>query len=239
MAGESLYTSHARLYDRIYARKQYRRESAGLHRLLVREGVPEGSAVLEVGCGTGRYLQPLSEHFAVRGLDLSPEMVALARQRVPDVPLEVGDLAELTVTEPLDALLCLHGAVAYLPDLPTLEQATARFHAALRPGGCLLLHPVGPELVAGTLWMNGFREEGAALAWMAHMERGDDGHAELEFQWLAGRGGEGIEHGRDVHRLRLFTRAEIAGALAAAGFELRFDPDELDDRGLWIARRRA
>jgi ubiquinone/menaquinone biosynthesis C-methylase UbiE len=43
--------------------------------------------VLEIGCGPGRLMRPLSRHFAeIHGVDVSDEMIALARERLRDTP---------------------------------------------------------------------------------------------------------------------------------------------------------
>jgi SAM-dependent methyltransferase len=42
---------------------------------------------LEIGCGPGRLMRPMSRHFAeIHGVDVSDEMIALARERLRDVP---------------------------------------------------------------------------------------------------------------------------------------------------------
>jgi len=42
---------------------------------------------LEIGCGPGRLMRPMSRHFAeIHGVDISDEMIALARERLRDTP---------------------------------------------------------------------------------------------------------------------------------------------------------
>ena len=42
---------------------------------------------LEIGCGPGRLMRPMSRHFVeIHGVDVSGEMIALARERLQDVP---------------------------------------------------------------------------------------------------------------------------------------------------------
>ena len=50
-----------------------------------------GQRVLDVGCGTGRLAAALSQRSSVWGIDASPEMLAVARRRVPpNVRLKVA-----------------------------------------------------------------------------------------------------------------------------------------------------
>ena len=42
---------------------------------------------LEIGCGPGRLMRPMSRHFVeIHGVDVSDEMIALAREKLRDVP---------------------------------------------------------------------------------------------------------------------------------------------------------
>jgi ubiquinone/menaquinone biosynthesis C-methylase UbiE len=54
-----------------------------LFELVLREAELPGQRVLDIGCGTGRFLAALAPKASVWGIDASPEMLAVARQRVP------------------------------------------------------------------------------------------------------------------------------------------------------------
>src|SRR5579871_4780334 len=58
---------------------------------------------LEIGCGPGRLMRPMSRHFLrIDGVDVSDEMIALAREKLKDVPnafVHVTNGASLTVFE--------------------------------------------------------------------------------------------------------------------------------------------
>jgi SAM-dependent methyltransferase len=56
-------------------------------------GIAPGMAVLDVGCGSGVFLRLAADRGArVLGLDASEQLVALARQRVPEADVRVGDM---------------------------------------------------------------------------------------------------------------------------------------------------
>jgi SAM-dependent methyltransferase len=58
-----------------------------------RVGLRAGDSVLEVGCGTGVFLRLASDEGAqVFGLDASEALLELARERVPEADLRVGDM---------------------------------------------------------------------------------------------------------------------------------------------------
>jgi SAM-dependent methyltransferase len=62
--------------------------------------LPAGRRVLEVGCGTGVFLRAAAERgLAVVGLDASPALLDLARERVPDAELHVGDMEALPFSD--------------------------------------------------------------------------------------------------------------------------------------------
>jgi len=87
-----LYGRFARYYDLIYSGKDYERETRIIMDLVKRAGV-KGRDLLDVGCGTGRHAVLLSEKgFKVTGIDLSPEMLKIARRRSKKVRFLQGDM---------------------------------------------------------------------------------------------------------------------------------------------------
>ena len=95
--------------------------------------------VLEVGSGPGgvaAHLHALG--VSVRGVDLSPAMVALARREHPGIAFSVGDMAALDVGDAsLGGLVAWYSLIHVPP--PELPAVLAGFRLALRPGGHLLL----------------------------------------------------------------------------------------------------
>ena len=61
-----------------------------------RSGLRAGQTVLDAGCGSGAFLRVAADHGAVvSGIDASEALLAIARERVPDADLTLGDLQRL------------------------------------------------------------------------------------------------------------------------------------------------
>jgi ubiquinone/menaquinone biosynthesis C-methylase UbiE len=92
-----------------------------------------GGTVLDAACGTGRHSVELAQRgHQIIGVDYSPDMLELARKKLPRSDFRQGDLSALPVgTGTVDTVIC---ALA-LVHLPELGGAMAEFARVLRPGG--------------------------------------------------------------------------------------------------------
>lgn len=98
---------------------------------------PEGSFVVDLGCGNGALTQKLAQRgYRVLGVDASAEMLAKARALHPDLRFVAGDAAALTLDEPADAIFS--NAVFHWIDTDKQPQLASSLAAALRPGGQLV-----------------------------------------------------------------------------------------------------
>ncbi|MFC9228039.1 class I SAM-dependent DNA methyltransferase [Streptomyces decoyicus] len=113
--------------------------------------LPPGSRILDLGCGTGL---PTARQLAdaghrVVGIDLSPSMVALARENTPDADFHRLDIADLRGGR-LGGPGSFDGIAAYfsLLMLPRAEipYALGMLHDLLRPEGLLALSMVEADV---------------------------------------------------------------------------------------------
>jgi SAM-dependent methyltransferase len=98
-----------------------------------------GGPVADLGCGPGHVGAHLRElGLDVFGVDLSPGMVAEARDRHPGMRFDVGSLLALDLPDAALAGACAFYSLIHLPtgDLPA---AFAELSRVLRPGGQALL----------------------------------------------------------------------------------------------------
>ena len=111
-----------------------------------------GETVLDLGCGTGISFERLHREVGpegrIIGLELSPEMLELARQRVElngwtNVTLIEGDASAVEIPGPVDAVLAF-----FVPEILYLPPAVRRALDSLAPGGRMVAsgvkHARGP-----------------------------------------------------------------------------------------------
>jgi len=109
------------------------------HKFLLRH-IPNGSeSALEVGCGTGAFARRLAERARhVTALDLSPEMIRVARSRSAECAnIEFCVADAMSRDLPAAHFDCI-ATIATLHHLP-LREMILKLKAALKPGGVLLV----------------------------------------------------------------------------------------------------
>lgn len=111
--------------------------------------LPPGSAILDMGCGTGRHALELAKHgYRLTGLDISDGMLEEAAKAAREAEVEVewvhADAARFNATQAYDGAICIcEGGFSLLgmeddPEVHDLGVLRA-MSAALRPGSPLIL----------------------------------------------------------------------------------------------------
>ena len=162
---------------------------------------PIGDA-LDAACGTGRHTTALvASGYKTIGVDQSPEMVAVARRKVPEAEFRIGHLENLPLDDSsVDVAVC-GLALTHLPDLSAGINELAR---VVRPGGKVIISDPHPMIVL----LNGqfhFNYRPGRLAFVRN-------HVHLVSDYLAAFSAAGLS----IHACRepLFT-----GRLAPSGYE--------------------
>ena len=190
------------------------REEADL--IVAALGLQPGSRVLDVGCGVGRHALELARRgLRVTGVDISVGMIEQGRRAAAAAGLEVewvqADAAEFVPAGPYDGAYCLcEGAFGLLSSgdhaLGHDRAILDRVHAALRPGGRLLLN-----------CLNGMRQLRRSTPEDVAAGRFDPGDmvecSEMEIDTPEGRRAVRV-------RERGYVPTELRLLLSVAGFEV-------------------
>jgi ubiquinone/menaquinone biosynthesis C-methylase UbiE len=100
--------------------------------------------VLEIGCGTGTWLARLSAagvaNERLHGVDIQPEAVAEAREKVPGASVAVGDALALDLPDGHFSLVVLFVVLSSMPDRPAAAQALREARRVTAPGGALAVY---------------------------------------------------------------------------------------------------
>jgi SAM-dependent methyltransferase len=180
----------------------------------VREHCPAPGRLLDLGCGTARLLRELTPlGYTSTGIDLSPEMLAVARRKADEVGLNL-ELLEANLTDlhllsdgSFDFAACLFSTLGMVRGRDNRTAALREAWRVLRQGGIFVLH-------VHNRW------------WRLH-DRAGRGWLLADLLGWRERDLEPGDHRMPTHQgiaglvLHLFTRSEILRELRRAGFTIR------------------
>ena len=111
------------------------RNEAVISAILDNAGVKAGVDVLDVACGTGVLFSDYLQRgvASLTAIDISPEMVKLARQKYPKVCVLCGDVEQTVFDQCFDVIM-IYNAFPHFPDPARLIGRLARW---VKPGGRL------------------------------------------------------------------------------------------------------
>ena len=228
-----MFRQSARLYDAVYSWKDYPREAELVHEF-VQARKPGAATLLDVACGTGAHLAELRGRYRCEGLDLDPNLLSVARGRLPDVPLHEGDMRDFDLGRRFDVVTCLFSSIGYMLAVEELEASVAAMARHLEPGGVLLVEPwLTPEAVVTPHVGAVFVDQPELKIARVNTIEVDGRRSSFLFHFLVGTP-EGVEHFTEPHELMLFTHEEYLAAFRAAGVTGEHDGEGLMGRGLYL-----
>jgi len=232
-----MFSKTAQYYDEIYSFKDYHAEVDAIRAILKREH-PAARTILDVGCGTGEHARRLATDFAVDGIDLEPEFIAIAKSKVGSGTFSVADMRQFALGQQYDAVLCLFSSIGYLLQEAEVTQAFTCFAAHLAPGGVILVEPwFTPDA-----WKSGrpaltppVNLPELKICRMNVSDRRGDVSL-LHFHYLIATPA-GVDHIEEEHQLALYEVDQMLNCFRLAGLVASHDPVGWSGRGLYVARR--
>ena len=232
-----MFTKSAKFYDALYRWKDYARETERLRSVVERLRRSAGLRLLDVACGTGGHIAHLKAHYSVEGLDLDPEMVAVARARHPEVVFHVAEMGTFDLGRRFDVVVCLFSSIGYAASLEAMRGAVANMARHLEPGGVLAVEPwLTPANVRPGGLHALFVDDPDLKIARINVSTVAEGRTVFDFHYLVGAR-EGVEHFTEHHEMGLFTHDQYMEAFEGCGLETTCDAEGLMGRGLYLGRR--
>lgn len=233
-----LYNKLARYYDLIYSTKNYKGESEYQIGLIRKYQKLKGNDLLEVACGTGRYLEFYETEFTCTGVDLNSEMLKLAKKRVKNSKLLTADMLSLKLKKQFDVVTCLFSSIGYVHGYRNLEKVIQNFADHLKPGGVVLISPWlrKEQYMVGSPHLEVYDSPDLKIARASASFFKKPNISVKKFHWMVAEKNKEVVHiDNDVHELAMYSEKEFLAAFKKAGLKGEFVSRDKDSRGLYVA----
>lgn len=218
------YSQIAPVYDTLMEEMDYRGWAFYITEILSKNGIGPPARLLDLACGTGTAALLLAETgFSLTGLDISDEMLAVARAKAEAkramIDWRQGDMRRFELDEPVDAAICLFDSVNYLAGETELLDCFACVRKALKPGG-MFIFDMNTVHALSNNWGNGtkVRQDGDVHSIWRSSYQPCDRTARMELTVFSPDGNGGYRKLREVHVERGYETPEIEDGLRQARF---------------------
>ena len=134
MGPMAIYAKFAGFYDEIMGDRS---DTIDLVRGYLTKYLPTATSLLELGSGTGALLAGFAD-LAVTGIDQSPEMLAIAEQKLPAATLVQGHITDFALDTRFDVVICMFDTLNHVPHFEGWLKVFERVHEHLVEGGLFI-----------------------------------------------------------------------------------------------------
>ncbi len=116
----------------------YQKEALWYVNLLSRDITKTPAKMLHLGCGAGGYDYHFKKYFLITGVDLSEEMLKIAKRRNSEVTYLKGDMRTVSLGEKFDVVI-IPDSIMYMTSIADLNKTISNAVHHLKPGGIFLV----------------------------------------------------------------------------------------------------
>lgn len=240
------YTKFAALYDGLMNSDVNYNEWADYIENLFDLYGKNPNLVCDLACGTGNMTIPLAQRgYDMIGVDRSYDMLAIAREKAPEVTFLCQDMKKLDLYGSCDAFLCMIDGFNYILNPNSLYKIAKRIKTCfLEPDGMFVFDLSSRFKLERFIGNNTFIHDGDEVfyAWENKYHKNID-MCEMYLNFFV-KNGDSYKRFGERHLQRAYSEDEIRRIFMAAGFEsvdayspLTFDkPKDEDMRIVFVAR---
>ncbi len=189
---------------------------------LKERGIEDG-LIVDLGCGSGRTARVLNDAgYDVLGVDISPEMIELAKETAPASTFVCASLFDVEIPDCV-AVTAIGEAVNYaFDDRTSVNEVTylvERIHEALVPGGHVMLDVAGPDRVPEG-GASEARFDGPDWTLFVRTNGSDDRSVLTRDITVFRKAGELWRRTDEHHEQRLYAPETVTERLLFAGFDV-------------------
>jgi len=244
------YEKLALFYDLLMQGIDYEAWTAYVEELISRSQ-GEIYSVLDLACGTGNSTIPwLKRGYRVTGLDLSDEMLNIARRKTAEqgyrIDFRQGDLRCFRLPDQVDLAVCFQDGFNYVLDLKDLQSAFQSVYRSLNEGGFFVFDlNYLPRLLAENEELFTAEEDGYSLSWRTkYIAEEQLWKIHIEGK-IKGDRGEQEEYFSEIHKEKIYDGEDIVPLLSASGFTgtktyrsfTFYPPDQRTPRVVYLAQK--
>lgn len=225
LAQGRMYSDLAWAWPIISPKEDYVEEAETFFRLLTENAAIPVKEVLHLGCGGGHIDFTLKNHVRLTGVDLSPEMLAIAQKLNPEVEYIEGDMRFVQLGRQFDGVF-VGDSIDYMLTEDDLRQVFKTAFEHLRPGGvfCTYAESLEERFEQNATFGSTHNHADVEIALIENTYDPDplDTTYELTYVYLIRVQGK-LRIETDVHEVGIFPRATWLGLLSETGFKVQLD----------------
>ena len=214
----------SRVYD-AFGWNYYPEEFAVLLQRWMEKNQIRVQSMLDIGCGTGVLCSRMHAYgMDAQGMDLSEGMIAMAKEKYPELVFEQGNMVTYESDRQFDLVTSTCDAMNQILEPADLQQVMRNVYSYLAPGGYFLFDLLKWEETEECESVDLGELDGKRLQFQIH--RTTDGLVSLQIEVFEGRQ---LVH-TEVIRERIYDAEQILQMLTEAGFsKVRYTDRLLDE----------
>lgn len=217
------YNNFAKIYDKVMSDVPYKLWFEYINTIWnYHSFMPE--SVLDLACGTGNFSVLLAKAgYKVTGLDNSPEMLEIAKDKAIDQGLDIkwicDDMRQFKLNEKVDGAVSVFDSMNYLLEPEDIQNTFACVRDTLYPGGLFVFDMNSVNRLSSIATeTTTYQGSNYCITWM-------DTWDEEKKWWQVQLTGFIMENGRcinvnEIHRERAYAFKNIRAWLGGAGFSV-------------------